>query len=166
MTNKNNKNINRRDAIKLLGAAAGASALANLPAKWSKPELAGGALPAHAQTSGCPAGSSTLLVEVLAFSSGIIVGSGFSCGAIPNIFVDSVDFPKAGTSTFLDCNSECIYFGFNVTGGTTATIRFTLNGTVLDTFDLAVSGTPNVFITVDGATGVHGFNEVVCTLPI
>lgn len=47
MTNK----ISRREAIKLLGAAAGASVLANLPSKWSKPELTGSTLPAHAQTS-------------------------------------------------------------------------------------------------------------------
>lgn len=46
------KKISRRDAIKVLGAAAGASVLANLPTKWSKPELATGVLPAHAQTSG------------------------------------------------------------------------------------------------------------------
>jgi len=43
--------LNRRDAIKVLGAAAGASVLANIPAKWSKPELVGSELPAHAQTS-------------------------------------------------------------------------------------------------------------------
>jgi len=47
----NSKQLNRRDAIKLLGAVAGASVLANIPAKWSKPELSGGVLPAHAQTS-------------------------------------------------------------------------------------------------------------------
>jgi len=47
----NQKKITRREAIKVLGAAAGASLLANIPAKWSKPELTGGALPAHAQTS-------------------------------------------------------------------------------------------------------------------
>lgn len=45
------KKISRRDAIKLLGAALGATALANLPKKWNKPELAGGIMPAHAQTS-------------------------------------------------------------------------------------------------------------------
>ena len=45
--------LSRREAIKLLGATAGASLLANIPSKWSKPELSGGSLPAHAQTSGC-----------------------------------------------------------------------------------------------------------------
>ncbi len=44
--------LSRRDALKILGAAAGASVLANLPSKWTKPELATGVLPAHAQTSG------------------------------------------------------------------------------------------------------------------
>ncbi len=46
------KRMSRRDAMKILGAAAGASVLAGLPSKWSKPELAAGALPAHAQTTG------------------------------------------------------------------------------------------------------------------
>jgi hypothetical protein len=59
MTESKNKKISRRDAIKLLGAAAGASVLANLPTKWNTPEIVSGVLPAHAQTStvqnvGCP----------------------------------------------------------------------------------------------------------------
>jgi hypothetical protein len=45
------KQISRRDAMKLLGAAAGATVLANLPSKWQTPQLAAGVLPAHAQTS-------------------------------------------------------------------------------------------------------------------
>ena len=51
---ENNKNLSRRDALKVLGAAAGAVALANLPEKWSSPELESGVLPAHAQTSDIP----------------------------------------------------------------------------------------------------------------
>ena len=49
-----NKKLSRREAIKLLGTATGASLLANIPAKWSKPELTGGVLPAHAQISDEP----------------------------------------------------------------------------------------------------------------
>ena len=45
--------LSRREAIKILGAAAGASVLANIPAKWSTPQLTKGVLPAHAQTSLC-----------------------------------------------------------------------------------------------------------------
>jgi hypothetical protein len=52
MSQPKNKKISRRDAMKVLGAAAGATLLANLPSKWSKPELTNGVLPAHAQTSG------------------------------------------------------------------------------------------------------------------
>jgi hypothetical protein len=51
MDNKPSKEISRRDAMKVLAAVAGAAALANLPSKWSTPELATGVLPAHAQTS-------------------------------------------------------------------------------------------------------------------
>lgn len=47
------KKLSRRDAIKLLGAAAGASVLASLPTKWTKPEITTGVLPAHAQTPAC-----------------------------------------------------------------------------------------------------------------
>lgn len=50
-TKQKTKKLSRRDAIKLLGAAAGASVLANLPSKWNTPEIARGVLPAHAQTS-------------------------------------------------------------------------------------------------------------------
>ena len=49
MTNQNK--LSRREAIKILGAATGASLLANIPAKWSKPEVTGSQLPAFAQTS-------------------------------------------------------------------------------------------------------------------
>jgi hypothetical protein len=45
------KKLSRRDAMKILGAAIGAAALANLPSKWDKPELAQGVLPAHARQS-------------------------------------------------------------------------------------------------------------------
>ena len=51
MIDTKTKKLSRRDAIKLLGAAAGATALANLPSKWSKPSLTSGVLPAHAATS-------------------------------------------------------------------------------------------------------------------
>lgn len=51
MNNPSQKKLSRREALKLLGAATGAVVLANLPIKWSTPELATGLLPAHAQTS-------------------------------------------------------------------------------------------------------------------
>ena len=47
----NQKKLSRREAIKVLGAATGASLLANIPAKWSRPEVTGSPLPAFAQTS-------------------------------------------------------------------------------------------------------------------
>lgn len=54
MSNKSEtptKKVSRRDAIKLLTAVAGATALANTPARWNKPDLKVGVLPVHAQTS-------------------------------------------------------------------------------------------------------------------
>ena len=52
MSKFESKKVSRRDAIKLLTAATGAAVLANLPNKWSKPEVNGGVFPVHAQTSG------------------------------------------------------------------------------------------------------------------
>lgn len=51
MTDQKSKTLSRRDTIKVLAAAIGAGALANLPGKWTKPGLDFGVLPAHAQTS-------------------------------------------------------------------------------------------------------------------
>ena len=48
-----NKQLSRREAMKVLGTAIGGSALASLPPAWSKPALTSGSLPVHAQTSGC-----------------------------------------------------------------------------------------------------------------
>ena len=54
MTNQPQSKLSRRDALKILAAATGAVALANIPSKWKRPELAAGVLPAHAQTSIVP----------------------------------------------------------------------------------------------------------------
>jgi len=51
MSEQTSKKLSRRDALKILGAAAGASVLINLPDKWTKPQLHSGMLPAHAQSS-------------------------------------------------------------------------------------------------------------------
>jgi hypothetical protein len=51
MDSKATKGLSRRDAIKLLGAAAGSTLLANLPSKWTTPRITAGVLPAHAQSS-------------------------------------------------------------------------------------------------------------------
>lgn len=52
MNDKSPTKISRRDAMKILAVATGATALANIPSKWVKPGLDIGVLPAHAQTSG------------------------------------------------------------------------------------------------------------------
>ena len=52
MNDKPQLKVSRRDAVKILAAAVGATALSNLPGKWTKPSLNVGILPAHALTSG------------------------------------------------------------------------------------------------------------------
>lgn len=51
MTESTTRKLSRRDAMKILGAAIGATALATLPPEWSKPKLATGVLPAYARQS-------------------------------------------------------------------------------------------------------------------
>ena len=52
MDDTSTKKISRRDAMKILAVVAGASALASVPSKWTKPGLDIGVLPVHAATSG------------------------------------------------------------------------------------------------------------------
>ena len=54
MAEETEKKLSRRDAMKVLGAAIGATALAVLPSEWDKPALAASELPKHAQQSQQP----------------------------------------------------------------------------------------------------------------
>lgn len=54
MQSKPTEKLSRRDALKILIAATGAAALANVPDRWIKPDMNVGVLPAHAQTSTGP----------------------------------------------------------------------------------------------------------------
>jgi len=67
------KKISRRDAMKILGAAIGVAALANLPSKWDKPELAQGVLPAHARQSAA-------VVPVAVVPVAAVVATSLICG--------------------------------------------------------------------------------------
>lgn len=51
MAEETEKKLSRRDAMKVLGAAIGATALAALPSEWNKPAVAASELPEHAQQS-------------------------------------------------------------------------------------------------------------------
>lgn len=115
------KKLSRRDAIKLLGVATGATLLANLPSKWSKPELVSGVLPAHAQTS-CIA----VFYEVLSAPGplGVARSSNFQ-GPPP-------DSTNNGTATWY-CQPGCLQFNvlfFDHSGSvriTTLSNQFTLD---------------------------------------
>lgn len=71
---QNSKQISRRDALKILAAAAGASVLANLPSRWTTPKLVAGVLPAHAQTSaGLPLVLTVSVVSLISSPIGFTV---------------------------------------------------------------------------------------------
>ena len=77
--------ITRREALKLLGAATSASLLANLPSKWSKPELTNGVLPAHAQTSCGPLTFTSAINQN--FGSSAYINTGRGCDQSMDIVV-------------------------------------------------------------------------------
>jgi len=144
----NQKKISRRDAIKVLGAATGASLLANLPAKWSKPELTGAVLPAHAQTSNCPIGSSAMSVFVEGSGSIRIFQTSTNTGN---------NYPTGITTTiYSGCLSECFYISVQSLDTTDVHVIVTLNGSIVD--DLTYNNGFHYFI-VNGATGDYALDD-------
>ena len=161
---KNNKNLSRRDALKVLGAAAGATVLANLPEKWSKPELVSGVLPAHAQTSACR----VFTAEVIATS-----GNSTPLGWISPL--TSATGPGAvGDILYYDnCGTDCIYgFIYSYDGAypgnsgdpsISATIRITTHSKTLDVVIDSNTGYWDTFyyqrlLTINPVTGEIGLD--------
>ncbi len=97
MTEPKPKKLSRRDAIKVIGAVAGASVLANLPSKWTKPELATGVLPAHAQTS-----SSGLTILSCNLSLDIFTGVWSSSPVVGPLPIPSISIPMLFTIKFVN----------------------------------------------------------------
>jgi len=145
MDNKSSQKISRRDALKILTAVAGGAVLANIPSKWTKPELLAGVLPAHAQTSGghtlaagadqtvfiCQPGDFTSTVIISPTTSGILMK--YTISADPGMTVNS---PASLTGTVPT----------DVTGSASLTINGTDSGnggsiTVTWTFANASDGT-------------------------
>jgi hypothetical protein len=153
MANKPVKELSRRDALKLLGAAAGASVLANLPSKWSTPELTAGVLPVHAQTSVCT--DTALVVHVTATGDGDLSGDS-SPGP------DSTILPAftVGSSATWNCGDRCIYV---ILQGTNVEASSTVEVTIMNAAPTLVhlSGTNFYWIYLNAATGVYDFSTTV-----
>lgn len=147
------KKISRRDAIKLLGAAAGATLLANLPSKWKTPELTSGVLPAHAQTS-CVA----LFVEILSLTGTASFQILQIQGPLPDVTTGN---GGAGSTAAVYCQPGCFQAEWRLLQGTgTAQIRVTtLTDQVVLNFDTNdLNNTVHGFVVnlATGAIGVDG----------
>ena len=151
------KKLTRRDAIKLIGAAAGASVLANIPAKWSKPSLAGGLIPAHAQTSNCGPGTSYLMVEFLEINGEDYI---FSVGPMSQIQYTLSQTPPYSDGLILniECTDICFGFGFVVSEPSSLHVRISLNGVVVATFNSPADGEQHT-IYINGATGEYNISD-------
>ena len=119
MTQKTQKQLTRRDALKMLGAAVGAAALANLPSKWSTPELAKGVLPAHAQVSRCTEWA--LVIETIA-AEGQVAYDYFTSSIDPTEMVQTPAL--VGTAVYWSCDvTGCLYVAFGLTGSGSVTVH-------------------------------------------
>jgi hypothetical protein len=137
MDDKHSKQLSRRDAIKLLGAAAGASVLANLPAGWTTPELTLGVLPAHARTSGqC----TDYALHVL-----YAPGSSGSIGYYGNFDIESQP------DWYWTCAVLCCWFQADAVAGANVYLQVTVNGFDLPLRHLVGPGT--YWIYVDTPSG-------------
>jgi len=152
------RKLSRRDALKILTAVAGGAVLANIPSKWTKPELATGVLPAHAQTSICIA----LLVQVVSTDGSLSFGS---IGPIPNN-----DFGEGAPLADLGwyCQAGCVAARIRLDTGTTAVVKIT---TISQNFTLNFStGTPSHTILVNLGTGDYAVDGTgsagSCTWPV
>jgi hypothetical protein len=114
MTAKHTSELSRRDALKLLGAAAGATVLANLPSRWSTPELTAGVLPAHAQTSGCTSGLQ-IYVQSTSVQDGTPVLELFTPTTPPD--ASELVWGAPGSSLSWDCDPPCILFMTRIQSG-------------------------------------------------
>jgi len=115
---KEQTKLSRREAIKILGAATGASLLANIPAKWSKPELTGSNLPAFAQTSCLPVRADIILATT--HITGSIIDGPLETFTNWNGFVP--------TYALWDCQDDCLQLAFSLNNpALTGTVRITTN---------------------------------------
>ena len=107
----------------------------------------GSPLPAFAQTSNCPAGSSALSV--------FVDGTGFISVSDSNSNV-LTPYPDGVTTTINSaCFTECFYMRVNSQDTTNVHVIVTLNGSVI--YDETFNATGRVYV-VNGATGDHDIN--------
>ena len=123
---KKKKNLSRRDALKVLGAAAGATVLANLPQKWSPPELASGVLPAHAQTSPAACEGWNVYIEVL---SGYFTYDVIDSPA-PDLVTEGQGGPGSPGSILAwnSCQTGCLFLWLELGETSSGSVRITTLG--------------------------------------
>ena len=138
--------LSRREAIKILGTATGASLLANIPAKWSRPEVTGSQLPAFAQTS-----CGSLLVEITETDGTVSLNANSGWDDIKGQ---------------ISCRTGCFDFVVSINSGTYADIQITtLAG---GPYPYSVTGVGSQFlVNLDtGEIGQDGEPVNGCSWPI
>lgn len=145
------KKLSRRDAMKALGAALGATALATLPPEWSKPALAASQLPEHARQSVCYA----VYIEVLA-ADGTLAFAPLSFPApLPDVFSTAQPTPIT-TGDYLGwyCQDGCWTGHLILINATSASVQIT---TIAHQFTLNLDGNNKVSydVLVNMGTGEY-----------
>ena len=147
------KKLSRRDALKVLGVATGASVLTSLPSKWSKPELVSGVLPAHAQTSVCS--GYAVFFEVLAGAP--VVSAPFPGYPNPDEIID-INAGSPGTTVAWNCQSGCIGFRLHLATNN-GTSGFVQVSTISQQFTLTLDlNKPDYAVLVNADTGEYALD--------
>jgi len=145
MENTPQKIISRRDAMKLLTAAVGATALTSLPSEWSKPALAASELPEHARQSLCYA----VFVEVLSADGEIFL----AIPDVPGNPLPDVVSGSGGTGSTWGwyCQEGCLFF---ILGSidTSASVQIT---TISDQFTLVINSQDPKYVLISLGTGQY-----------
>jgi hypothetical protein len=132
MTEPTHKKLSRRDALKALGAALGATALTTLPPKWIKPALAVSELPQHGITScSAPLGLSQTFNYTGAVQSFLVP-----------IGVCSVTVTVDGAAGGVGAGSDSLMVG--------------QGGRVIATLAVTPGETLSVYVGSQGADGING----------
>ena len=152
--------LSRRDALKLLGAAAGASVLANLPSRWSTPQLTAGVLPAHAQTSECWG----LIFEVLYVQGTnpfLQYDNGFPDPTPIENPPAEFQHPAAGFKAYWACAPACVWVIVYNPSDDTGGMRFTTQGHPPLVVDLASKSIHWVYVNLATGAMTDGSEEPI-----
>jgi hypothetical protein len=152
MNDESTTKTSRRDALKVLVAAAGTTALFNIPRKWIKPQLEADVLPAHARTSPTPTPTNTPTVQhTLTVGANQTVSFCFDTSITSTVTISPAD---SGIPMKYTINADP---SVTISSPLTGTASTDASGGASVTFTAAdITGTGNIRVTWEFANASDG----------